>query len=86
MPIVTKTEIMDGITEVFRDILDDKTLTLADDTTAADVEGWDSLNHIDLIVAVEKRFKVKFTTREVTGLRNVGELAALVQRKADLSR
>lgn len=86
MPMVTKTEIMEGITEVFRDILDNKTLVLQDETTAADVENWDSLNHIDLILAIERKFKVRFTTREVTGLRNVGELAALVQQKADLSR
>jgi len=78
-----KLEIMEILTEVFRDVLDDPALELRDNTTAADVENWDSLNHIDLILAVERRFKVKFTTREVTSLQNVGELAELTQKKLD---
>jgi acyl carrier protein len=84
MPTTTKAELMAALTSVFREILDDGALVLHDETTAADVEGWDSLNHIDLIVAVERRFRVKFTTREVTSLRNVGELASLVQQKLAL--
>ncbi len=50
--------------------------------TAKDVEGWDSLNHINLIVAVEKSFKVTFTTKEVNGMKNVGELMQLIQAKS----
>lgn len=50
-------------------------------TTAQDVEGWDSLTHIDLIVAVEREFKVRFTTAEVVSLQNVGELIDLVAKK-----
>jgi acyl carrier protein len=76
-----KEDIMVKLTEVFREVLDNPSLALTENTTAADVENWDSLNHIDLIVAVERRFKVKFTTREVTTLRNVGELADLTQKK-----
>ena len=49
--------------------------------TASDVEDWDSLNHINLIVAVEREFKVKFTTAEVSGLKNVGDLMDLIGRK-----
>jgi acyl carrier protein len=49
--------------------------------TAADVKNWDSLNHIDLIVAVEREFKIRFTTAEVTTLKNVGELISLVDKK-----
>jgi acyl carrier protein len=50
--------------------------------TAADVDGWDSLSHIDLIVAVEKRFRIRLTTGEVRGLNNVGDFIALISRKA----
>ncbi|HTA42715.1 MAG TPA: acyl carrier protein [Bryobacteraceae bacterium] len=74
-------EIMEALTAVFREVLDEPALTLREDTTADDVASWDSLNHIDLIVAVERKFKVKFTTREIASLRNVGELATLIQQK-----
>lgn len=66
---------------IFRDIFDDDSIVLRDDMTAADVHNWDSLNHIDLIVAVEREFKIKFTTADVTSLKNVGQLLALVDKK-----
>jgi acyl carrier protein len=69
------------LTGVFRDIFDDGSLELRDDMTAADVEGWDSLTNIDLVVAVEKHFGIKMTTRDVAGLKNVGELVTLVEKK-----
>lgn len=69
------------ITKVFRTVFDDDSLILRDDLTATDVEGWDSLSHINLIVAVEKEFGVRFKTSEVAGLKNVGELEALVEMK-----
>jgi acyl carrier protein len=81
MQTTTIPEIMEVLTGLFREILDEPALVLREDLTAADVENWDSLNHIDLIVAVERRFGVKFTTREVNSLKNVGELAALTQMK-----
>jgi acyl carrier protein len=66
---------------VFRDIFDDEALVLRDDLTAADVENWDSLTHINLIVGIERQFKVRFTTAEVTTLKNVGDLKTLIQTK-----
>jgi len=66
---------------VFRDIFDEDSLELRPDMTAADVEAWDSLTHINLIVDVEREFKIRFTTAEVTGLKNVEDLAALVDKK-----
>jgi acyl carrier protein len=72
---------LEALTEVFRTVFDQPTLTLNDTMTASDVENWDSLNHIDLIVAIEKKFKIKFTTREVTGLKTVGDLAELIAKK-----
>jgi acyl carrier protein len=74
-------EVMATLTGIFRDIFDNPSLVLQDSMTAADVENWDSLNHIDLIVAIEKKFKVKFTTREVTSLKTVGDLTELIEKK-----
>ena len=73
--------VMDTLTGIFREIFDNPSLVLQVAMTAADVENWDSLNHIDLIVAIEKKFKVKFTTREVASLKTVGDLAELIQKK-----
>jgi acyl carrier protein len=77
----TQAEIMETLTGIFREVLDNPSLVLRADLTAAEVENWDSLSHIDLIVAVERRFKTKFTTREVVSLKNVGDLAELVRIK-----
>lgn len=74
-------EIQTALGAVFRDVFDDETLSIQAATTAKDVEGWDSLTHINLVVATEKRFRVKFTTKEVNGLANVGEFVALIARK-----
>jgi acyl carrier protein len=70
------------VNTIFRDLFDDPGLTVTRQTTAQDVEGWDSLSHIDLIVAIEKEFAVRFTTAEVTGMKSVGDLYDLVARKA----
>ncbi len=70
------------LTTIFQDIFDDPSLEVKDEMTAADVEAWDSLSHINLIVAVEKEFKIKLTTAEVRGLNNVGDFIALIAKKA----
>jgi acyl carrier protein len=69
------------LSTIFRDVFDDESLVLRDDLTAEDVENWDSLTHINLIVAIEKEFRIRFTTAEVSRLKNVGELEALVAAK-----
>jgi len=69
-----KTTALRQVEEIFRDILDDDEIVLTPETTADDVEGWDSLSHIQLIVAIEKRFKIKFTAREIMSWQNVGEM------------
>ena len=80
MPVMDKTEALQALTVIFRQVFDDAGLMLHDGMTAADVENWDSLNHIDLIFAIERKFKVKFTTREVAALKTVGELAELTAK------
>ena len=74
-------EIERQLTEIFRDVFDDESIDIRDDMTAKDIEEWDSLNHINLIVAVERAFRVKFTTKEVSNLANVGEFIALIGSK-----
>jgi acyl carrier protein len=76
-----QSQALHDLTDVFRTVFDQPNLILHDAMTAADIENWDSLNHIDLIVAVEKKFNIKFTTREVTGLKTVGDLADLTAKK-----
>ena len=67
---------------VFQDVFDDDQLTIVDATTANDVDGWDSLTHVNLIVAVERAFGVSFTTKEISGLKDVGDFARLIESKA----
>jgi acyl carrier protein len=71
----------DDLTAIFRETLDNDSLTLTETTTAKDVEGWDSITHVLLVVAVEKKFRVKFSAGEIQQLQNVGDLAALIRRK-----
>lgn len=69
------------LTEIFRDLFDDDTITLRPETTAADVEDWDSITHIQLLVAVEKAFSVRFNTGEVAKLANVGEMVDILAER-----
>lgn len=68
------------IQSVFREVFDDDTIVIARETTAADVEQWDSLMHVTLMVHIERQFGVRFSSSEVSGLKNVGELVDLVTR------
>lgn len=78
---MTEAKILDQLTQIFREIFDNNDITLNMDTTAEDIEGWDSFNHINIIVAAETRFSIKFATAEIEGLRNVGELVELIAKK-----
>lgn len=69
-----KAEILSQLQEIFRDTLDDQEVTLVYETTANDVEGWDSLTHIHLVVSIEKHFKLRFTAKEIQSWKNIGEL------------
>lgn len=74
-------EIYAGLTPIFHDLFEDDALVLSPTLTAADVPEWDSFNHINLIVAVESRFKIKFLTAELESMQTVGRLAEIIQRK-----
>ena len=69
-----KNQIMTEVQEIFRDVLDNEDIELTPETMADDIEEWDSLSHIQLIVAIEKHFKVKFTSKEILSWKNVGEM------------
>ena len=69
------------LTAIFRETLDDDSITLTEATTAKDVPGWDSITHVLLVVAVEKKFRIKLIAAEIQRLQNVGELAALIRSK-----
>ncbi len=71
-------EIFDRLNEVFQDVFDDDSITVNENTTAADIEDWDSLSHITLVSAVEDEFRMKFSMKEVVEMKNVGEMAAIV--------
>ena len=74
--------VYDKLTTVFRDVFDEDDLVLKPETTADDVEGWDSLTHIRLVLAVSKAFGLKFSASEVGGFKNVGEFADVIAAKA----
>ena len=75
-------QIYGKLTEVFHDVFDDDSIEVTPELSASDVDGWDSLMHIRLILTVEKAFKVKFSTSEIGKLANVGELVALIKARA----
>jgi acyl carrier protein len=72
---------LETLTEVFRQVFEDPSITLTPETTADDIEGWDSLSHVNLIMAVENRFGVAFKPKERLSFKNVGELARSVESK-----
>jgi acyl carrier protein len=69
------------LTDVFRTMFNNPQLVLRNDLTAPDVPGWDSFNHINLVLQVEEDFGLRFTTDEIASLKNVGEFKALIARK-----
>lgn len=71
-------EIYERLNEVFQDVFDDDELEVSDETTAADVEGWDSLMHITLIEAVEDEFDINFDMKTVVKMKNVGEMVDFI--------
>ena len=79
--IMKKEEIYERLNEVFRDVFDDESIEVNESTTSADIEDWDSLEHINLIVAVENEFGIKFNMKEVTTMKNVGEMVEIIRSR-----
>ncbi|WP_312271888.1 acyl carrier protein [Pseudomonas sp.] len=76
-------DILNALTQVFRDVFDDDDIVLAPDMTADNIDGWDSQTHVILIVAAEQRFGIKFRTAELESLKNVGHFAQMIQSKLE---
>lgn len=74
-------EILAEVQDIFRDILDNEEIVLTPQSSADDVEDWDSLSHIQLIVAIEKKFKIKFTSQEILSWSNVQEMIECIASK-----
>jgi acyl carrier protein len=74
-------EIYDRLRDIFSDVFDEESIAVTPGLSADDIDGWDSLTHIRLMLTIEKAFKVKFSTSEVGKLANVGELVALIRAK-----
>jgi acyl carrier protein len=74
-----------ALQEIFREVFDDPTIELRDEMTAADIEGWDSVSHIDLLIAVERSLGIKFATAEMSRLKqpdqNIGSFVRLIENK-----
>ena len=75
---MNREELFIKLNEVFRDVFDDDDITVTDATTADDIEDWDSLEHINLLAAVEQEFGMKFNMGQVVSMKNVGEMADII--------
>ena len=78
---MTREEVYENLNEVFCDVFDDEDIKVNDATTADDIEDWDSLEHINLVVAVEKKFNIKFNMGEVNSFKNVGEMVDIILKR-----
>ena len=75
---MSKEEVLERLQPVFRDVFDDESITVTAETTSSDVDGWDSLEHINLINAVEQEFGMKFDMGQILTMKNVGEMADII--------
>lgn len=78
---MNKNELWERLNDVFRDVFDDRNITVDENTTADDIEDWDSLEHINLVEAVEQEFRMRFKMKEVSGMKNVGEMARIIDER-----
>lgn len=70
--------VLEKVQEIFRDVMDNDEILLNDSTTSNDIEEWDSLSHIQLVVAIEKKFGLKFNSNQILSWKNVGEMVDLI--------
>ncbi len=73
--------IMEPLTNIFREVFDDDDISLSPEMTADDVDGWDSLSHVNLIVTIESRFSIRFSQKELLTFKNVGDLMSSIESK-----
>ena len=78
---MTREEVFERLNKVFRDVFDDDDITVTETTTSADIDDWDSLEHINLVAAVEQEFGIKFTMGQVVTMKNVGEMVEIILQR-----
>jgi acyl carrier protein len=78
---MNRVNLLKEVTKIFKDILDNENVILEENTQATDIDEWDSLTHIQLVVAVEKHFKIRFSSKEIQKWKNIGELLNCVEEK-----
>jgi len=78
---MTREGIYERLTTVFREIFDDENIIVSDITAASDIDGWDSLAHLNLIIAIETAFRIKFSVSDVMSMHHVGDIVTLLQAK-----
>lgn len=74
-------EILEKLNEIFRDVMDNDNIVLSEDTTSNDIEEWDSLTHMHLVIEIQREFKVRFSSSETMKWKNVGELVESIIQK-----
>lgn len=79
---MTREEVYERLNKVFKDVFDDESIEVNDNTTADDVDGWDSLTHIILVNSLEEEFNIHFSMKETVSLKNVGSLVNIILEKA----
>lgn len=77
-----ESQVYTRLSDIFHDVFDDDSIQVTPQLTAKDVDGWDSLTHIRLLLTIEKAFKIKFSTSEIGKLENVGDLVSLISARA----
>ena len=80
---MTREEVYETLNGVFQDVFDDESIEVHDETTSDDIEDWDSLEHINLVAAVEQEFGVKFNMGQVVSMKNVGEMVDIILSQID---
>lgn len=76
-------EIYNTLNTIFREILDDDTISLTENTTADDIEDWDSLSHVSIVVSIEKKLGVKFTSLEIISWKNIGDMVKSITQRTN---
>ena len=72
--MITKEKILSEVNIIFREVLENDKLVIKEETTGDEVEEWDSLTHLQIVIAIEKHFKIRFTASEIINFNNVGEM------------